>query len=134
MKALLPLLAAACLAGPATSWSADRACMIEGDVTIAGKTTAVKDCMEFTNDVPAEKLKAGCNGIAQMGAQTGGKPGKVTFLPRCPRPASGACKGLLGQPVDAYYYNQPAEALKEKREGCEASMGSVKGGTWSNGQ
>ncbi len=134
MKALLPLIVAACLATPVAAWSADRACMIEGIVTVAGKPTAVKDCMEFATAVPAEKLKAGCNGIAQTAAQTGDKPGKVTFLAQCPRPASGACKGLLGQPVDAYYYNQSAEALKEKREGCEASVGAIKGGTWSNGQ
>lgn len=134
MKALLPLLAAACLAGPVTAWSADRACMIEGSFTIAGKTSAVKDCMEFTTAVPAEQLKGSCNGLAQMSAQMGGKPGKVTFLPQCPRPASGACKGLLGQPVDAYYYNLSPEALQDKRKGCETSSAAIKGGTWSNGQ
>jgi len=134
MKALLPWLAAACLIGPSAAWSADRACMIEGSFTVAGKTTAVKDCMEFTTAVPAEQLKNSCNGLAQMSASMGGTPGKVAFLAQCPRPASGACKGLMGQPLDAYYYNLSAEALKEKRQSCETSSAAIKGGTWNNGQ
>ncbi|RYF00904.1 MAG: hypothetical protein EOO32_05795 [Comamonadaceae bacterium] len=118
----------------AAALAADRACVIEGNVPVAGKTLAVKDCMEFTTSIPAEQLKASCNGMAQMSAQLGGKAGKVSFLAQCPRPASGACKGLMGQPLDAYYYNLSPEAAQEKRKACETSTAAIKGGTWSNGQ
>lgn len=134
MKAVWPLFAAWLLGGCATALAADRACVIEGNVPVAGKTVAVKDCMEFTAGIPAEQLKASCNGLAQTSAQLGGKAGKVTFLAQCPRPASGACKGLMGQPLDAYYYNLSPEAVQEKRKACETSTAAIKGGTWSNGQ
>ena len=80
------------------------------------------------------RIKGSCGGLAQMSAQLGGKPGKVSYLPQRPRPASGACKGLMGQPVDAYYYNLTADALQDKRKACESSSAQIKAGTWTNGQ
>ena len=90
--------------------------------------------MEFAAGVPDDQIKGSCGGLAQMSAQLGGKPGKVSYLPQCPRPASGACKGLMGQPVDAYYYNLTADALQDKRKACETSSAQIKAGTWTNGQ
>ncbi|WCM89597.1 hypothetical protein [Acidovorax sp. NCPPB 3576] len=134
MKSAWPLIAVCLMGSSAAVFAADRACVIEGNVPVGGKALAVKDCMEFTTAIPAEQLKASCNGLAQTSAQLGGKAGKVTFLAQCPRPASGACKGLMGQPLDAYYYHLPPEALQEKRKACETSTAAIKGGTWSNGQ
>ena len=128
------LIAAWLLGASFAAWSADQACLIEGSFTIAGKATAVKDCMEFTTSVPAQQLKGTCGSLAQMSAQMGGKPGKVSYMAQCPRPASGACKGLMGQPLDAYYYNLAGNALAEKRQACETSSAAIKAGTWSNGQ
>ena len=128
------LIAAWLLGASFAAWSADQACLIEGSFTIAGKATAVKDCMEFTAAVPQGQLQQSCEGLAQMPAQMGGKPGKVTYAAQCPRPASGVCKGLMGQPVDAYYYNLSGQALKDKRASCETGTASIKAGQWSNGQ
>ena len=133
-KALACLATTLLLATPALSWAANRACVIEGSITFSGKTTQVKDCMEFAAGVPDDQIKGSCGGLAQMSAQLGGKPGKESYLPQCPRPASGACKGLMGQPVDAYYYNLTADALQDKRKACETSSAQIKAGTWTNGQ
>ena len=122
-----------CALAPA-AWAADRACVIEGQITAGGQTTAVKDCMDSTAAVPQGQLQQSCEGLAQMPAQMGGKPGKVTYAAQCPRPASGVCKGLMGQPVDAYYYNLSGQALKDKRASCETGTASIKAGQWSNGQ
>ncbi|MDA8447121.1 hypothetical protein [Paracidovorax valerianellae] len=133
-RAAWPLVAALLLGGSAAVMAADRACVIEGSVAAGGKTVPVKDCMEFTGSIPAGQLKASCDGLAQASAQMGGKAGKVTLVAQCPRPASGACKGLMGQPLDAYYYDLSPEAAKEKRKACETSSAAIKGGTWSSGQ
>ena len=132
---LITSIAVALLVSTATAWSADRACMIEGSFTIAGKTLSIKNCMEFTVAIPDTKLKESCNSLAQIAPLDVSKPGKVTYLPQCPLPASGICKGLLGQPtLNAYYYNLSPSEIQEKREACGLSLPQTKPGTWSNGQ
>ncbi|MFD2299406.1 hypothetical protein QRO11_06345 [Paracidovorax citrulli] len=133
MRIAAPLLAVGLLVAPA-AWSANRACVIEGTISVAGAGTAVKDCMEFSSDVTAEQLKSSCDAVAQASAGLVGKPGKVTLMRQCPRPASGACKGLMGRPLDAYYYGLSADAIQQKRQACETSTTVIKAGTWSDGR
>ncbi len=57
-KALACLATTLLLATPALSWAANRACVIEGSITFSGKTTQVKDCMEFAAGVPDDQIKA----------------------------------------------------------------------------
>ena len=123
-------LAAATLASSAciTSFAADNACLIEGNIVVFGTTTPAKDCLE-NSGVPPERFKATCQSLIEasenMAKAFGGPPPKATYLSACPPRAGASCVGFLGQPMTSYYYKRDAKSLLETKESCLAQ-----GGKW----
>ncbi len=50
--------------GSVGAWAADKACLIEGDIVVFGKTTPTKDCLE-NSGVPDDRFKAVCQSLVQ---------------------------------------------------------------------
>ena len=109
--------------------AADKACLIEGDIVIFGKTTPTKDCLE-NSGVPDDRFKSVCQSLAQTSenlAKTFGGPApKTTYLQSCPKKATASCLGFFGQPMTSYYYKRDAKELAETKESCVAQGGKWK--------
>ena len=109
--------------------AADKACLIEGDIVVFGKTTPTKDCLE-NSGVPDDRFKSVCQSLAQTSenlAKTfGGPVPKTTYLQSCPPKATALCTGFFGQPMTSYYYKRDAKELAETKESCVAQGGKWK--------
>lgn len=103
----------------------NKACLLEGSITLMGVTTEIKDCME-NNGIPKENFLETCEGIAGAAAAMGAPPAKVSYLAACPKGALGACEGLFGAPLTAYYYKKDAQELADTKQGCLAQGGEWK--------
>ncbi|MEY4766811.1 MAG: hypothetical protein RI907_3484 [Pseudomonadota bacterium] len=110
------------------AWAADKACLIEGDIVVFGKTTPTKDCLE-NSGVPDDRFKAVCASLVQAAenlAKTfGGPTPKTTYLAACPPKATASCLGFDGQPMTSHYYKRDAKELAETKASCTAQ-----GGKW----
>jgi hypothetical protein len=109
--------------------AADKACLIEGDIVVFGKTTPTKDCLE-NSGAPDDRFKSVCQSLAQtsenLAKAFGGPPPKTTYLPSCPPKATASCLGFFGQPMTSYYYKRDAKELAETKESCVAQGGKWK--------
>jgi hypothetical protein len=94
-----------------------QACTIDGTVSILGKTSEVRDCIEMTGSVSEDQLKQGCEGLAKMG---GGKA-TISYSASCPAGAKAVCKGM-GHRMNIYYYKR-AESVEDLNKGCVALGG-----------
>lgn len=115
LPALLLVASANVLAGP------NDACLLEGKLSFGGETTEIMDCMH-NRGVPTDQFKQTCEGLAQLGAAFGAPP-KLTFMESCPKGWQGACNGLFGQPVEAFYYKRTAQDIADTENGCKLQQG-----------
>lgn len=115
--------------GGVGAWAVDKACLIEGDIVVFGKTTPTKDCLE-NSGVPDDRFKAVCQSLVQasenLAKAFGGPPPKSTYLPACPPKATASCLGFFGQPMTSHYYKRDAKELAETKESCVAQGGKWK--------
>lgn len=103
----------------------ERACTIEGTLTLMGQSIYSKDCIELQDEADVTLLKRMCDGLAEAGKGFGGQAGEVTYSVNCPLPAQGSCVGFANQPANAYYYARSAEDLANLPASCQFS-----GGVW----
>jgi hypothetical protein len=113
------------LAATASASAQEKACLMEGSITIAGQKTEIKDCLQ-NNGIPQEQFKETCGGLSQVAAAVGGTPAKITYLASCPVPAQGSCEGFFGQPMTSVYYKRDAKLLAESKSSCLAQGGKWK--------
>jgi hypothetical protein len=107
----------------------DKACMIEGTMTIVGISIHAKDCMQSDPKESEKQFKTSCEQLAQASVAFGGKAGEITYMPTCVKPSQGICEGMGGSKRDAYYYARPANDLKNLPKSCE-----MMGGKWKSGR
>jgi hypothetical protein len=62
-----------------SAFAQQRACLVEGSITVFGKKTEIKDCLQ-NDGIPKEHFLDSCNGIAQSAAAIGAPPAKITYL------------------------------------------------------
>lgn len=105
--------------------AANKACLMEGSIKFAGKTTEIKDCMQ-NGGVQEKQFLESCKSIAQMGAALGAPP-KLTYLDACPANQQAVCEGMAGQPVASYYYKRNAQDLADAKSSCVAQGGKWRG-------
>ena len=109
--------------------AADKACLIEGNIVVFGKSMPTKDCLE-NSGVPDDRFKSVCQSLVQTSenlAKTFGGPApKTTYLQSCPPKATASCLGFFGQPMTSYYYKRDAKELAETKESCVAQGGKWK--------
>lgn len=105
--------------------AADKACLMEGSIKFAGKTTEIKDCMQ-NGGTPKDQFLDTCKNIANIGAGLGAPP-KVTYLDACPASPQGVCEGIFGQPVASYYYKRSPQDLADAKSSCIAQGGKWRG-------
>lgn len=118
------------LLSSAPVFARDNACMIEGRFIILGQTIESRDCMQAAPDEKEASFRASCEQLANASAAMGGKPGKVTYMAQCSKPAQGICKNVLGSQRDAYYYyERSADDLASLPQGCARG-----GGRWLSGK
>jgi len=116
-------LAATLLTLPALAQ--EQACLMEGAITLGGKTDEIKDCM-LNKGVPQADFKTMCSGMANVTANIpGNQAGTVTYMAACPPSPQATCDGLFHQPLKAYYYKRAVNSLKRMQTGCTAQ-----GGKW----
>lgn len=116
------LLPALLFVASANLWAEpNAACLLEGKLTLAGQTTELKDCIH-NRGLTAEQFKQTCEGIAQLGATLGAPP-KISYLEHCPQDWQGACNGLFGQPVEAFYYKRTTLDIADVQNGCTLQQG-----------
>jgi hypothetical protein len=96
--------------------AADKACLLEGKLTVGGQVLEIKDCM-FNAGVDGARFVETCKGIAEIGAGMGAPP-KVTYLAACPTAPQAVCEGMMGQPVHSYYYKRSASDLEDSKSSC----------------
>lgn len=118
MLALLAL----CIAGGVNAQ--EKACLLEGSITMGDMHQDIKDCLE-NHGVPVTQLKDTCGSLAQATTAFGGPPAKITYLGACPPAPQGVCEGFFGQPLSSYYYKRDAKLLADSKTGCLAQ-----GGKW----
>lgn len=123
MKHHIALAATLAFATFGSASAATSACLIEGVVTIGGKSSEVRDCIQSTDArYTEEMLRQTCSSLAAAGAQISKAPPKVTYMGRCPPSAQGHCV----QPAMTFsYYKRSPQDLAETKTSCEAT-----GGTW----
>ena len=64
--------------------------------------------------------------LVERAAQREGQAGSLAYMPRCPTPAQGSCRGIFGQPaLVAFYYERTDDDLAALPASC--GMG---GGSW----
>lgn len=107
----------------------DRACTIEGTLTVMGQSEYSKDCIELDAGADIAILKRACDGLAEAGKHFGGEAGKLTYSATCPLPAQGSCGPLMKQPLTAYYYARAEKDLPTVAQSCQ-----MMGGTWKAGK
>jgi hypothetical protein len=123
---LLPLLIVCPLITlSAFALAQEKACLIEGSMTMMGKKTEMKDCMENIGIAQAQFVEA-CNKMGNATAGMGGPPAKVTFMAACPPQPQGACEGLFKQPLTGYYYKRGEKSLASTKTSCVAQGGKWK--------
>src|SRR5207253_8693038 len=105
------------LAGAASAQ--ERACLMEGSITIAGQKTEMKDCLQ-NDGIPQDQFKRTCSSLSDIAVALGGEPAKITYLASCPVPAQGSCAGFFGQPMTSMYYKRDAKLLAESKSSCLA--------------
>ena len=103
----------------------ERACLLEGSITLGDIHQEIRDCLE-NHGVPATQLKDSCASLAQAPAVLGGPRAKITYLPACPPAPQGVCEGFFGQPLSSYYYKRDAKLLADSKTGCLAQGGKWK--------
>jgi hypothetical protein len=108
-----------------TALAADKACLLEGTVTLFGTTKEVKDCLQNTG-VTEAVLKEICQQVSNMAVQAGAAPAKITYLNECPKPSQASCAGFFGQPMTSYYYKRTEKLLANSKKSCE-----MQGGKWN---
>lgn len=124
-KILTLLLACPLLALSTAAFAQEKACLIEGSITMMGKKTEMKDCME-NNGFPQAQFVEACNNMGKATAGLGGPPAKVTFMAACPAQPQGACEGLFKQPLTGYYYKREAKLLATTKTSCVEQGGKWK--------
>jgi hypothetical protein len=110
------------------AWTADTACLVEGEFSLFGQTIHSKDCMRSAPNDADGDFRSACEALANTSAVLGGAPGKIEYSEECPLPAQGICKGFLGSGRDAYYYARSASDLRELPKSCRLG-----GGVWQDG-
>lgn len=103
----------------------DRACTIEGTLTVMEQRIHSKDCIELNADTDLSILKTMCEGIADAGKHFGGNAGTITYSATCPRPSQGSCANMAQQPMTTYYYAREEDDLPNVAQSCQ-----LMGGTW----
>jgi hypothetical protein len=103
----------------------EKACLMEGSITMMGKKTEMKDCME-NNGFPQAQFVEACNNMGKATAGLGGPPAKVTFMAACPPQQQGACVGLFKQPLTGYYYKREEKLLATTKTSCVEQGGKWK--------
>ena len=119
------LIGVAALSFNGLTFAADKACLMEGSLTLMGKTTEIKDCLQ-NNGIDAARFKETCQSISDMTVAFGGPPAKITYMDACPKPAQASCEGFFGKPMTSFYYKRDAELLANSKKGCEAQGGKWK--------
>jgi hypothetical protein len=111
--------------GAPSATSATSACLLEGSLTLLGKTTEIKDCAQNDGRLSKSELEQYCEGLSQAGVQLGATPSKITYLNACPSAAQGSCSGarIIPAGVTAYYYKR--DDLTGVKSSCETN-----GGVW----
>lgn len=112
-------------AAPAAGKAATQACMIAGQLKIAGQVIRSRDCTQTSRSIPRAAFEEYCNSLAQFSAQLGGQAGKITYLDQCPSPNQGSCKNFARSGMDGFYYERTADDLATLPESCTSA-----GGTW----
>jgi hypothetical protein len=110
------------LSGPTIAQ--EKACLMEGSVTIGTEKTDIKDCLQ-NNGVAQSQFVETCSSLAQATAAFGGPAAKITYMAACPAQPQGACAGFFGQPMTSYYYKRDAKTLAISKSSCQAQ-----GGKW----
>jgi len=118
----LAALTAALLAHTA-SLANDKACLLEGDFTLAGQRVVINDCAE-NRSMPAAQFKEACQGMGNPFNDARYKA-KITYLASCPAQPQARCQNAMGGGMNFAYYKRDAELLKASKAGCEAQ-----GGKW----
>ena len=111
------------LAGAASAQ--ERACLMEGSITIGGQRTEMKDCLQ-NNGIPQDQFKQTCSSLSDIAVTLGGEPAKITYLASCPMPAQGSCEGFFGRPMTSMYYKRDAKLLADSKSSCLAQGGKWK--------
>ena len=102
----------------------DKACLLEGSLTIGAQTTEIKDCLQ-NDGVPQAQFVKTCTGLGEFAKATGGPSAKITYLAACPAKSQASCIGLFGKPMTSYYYKRDAATLADSKSSCKAQ-----GGRW----
>jgi len=113
------------ISAAASSFAADKACLLEGSLKIGKQVTEIKDCMQ-NSGAKKEQFLEMCKSIAKMGADMGAPP-KVTYLDACPASSQGVCEGVFGAPIHSYDYKRDPKDLADTKASCTAQ-----GGKWRN--
>ncbi len=122
---IVGIVALGCL--PALAMAKDKACLLEGSFTLMGQKIEAKDCMLNTG-APQQHFIESCKGLAEAGKAFGAPAAKLTWLSACPAKSQGICEGLLGAPMNVYYYKKDAQALADTQRACVSQ-----GGKWKKG-
>jgi hypothetical protein len=113
----------ALVCSPVASWAQGKACLLEGDLTIAGQRVVIKDCAE-NRGLPEPSFTQACQSMANP-FNDPKYAGKVTYMAACPRPAPARCENAMGGQVSFFYYKRDRESLDASKSGCAAF-----GGRW----
>lgn len=121
-----PMIVCACIVGLSLPVHAqDRACLLEGSFAFAGQKLDIKDCLE-NNGVPKARFQETCKSLAEATVGMGLPAAKNTPMAACPAQPQGACEGLFGAKMTAYYYKRDAQSLADTKTSCAAQGGKWK--------
>ncbi len=101
----------------------EKACMLEGSVSLMGVSLEINDCLQNKGLAPA-KFTETCTAMSKMYVPMGGQPAKITYVASCPTPAQGICENMARQPLDSYHYSTDAGTLTGASASCSQSGGS----------
>lgn len=104
--------------------ASDKACLLEGDFTMAGQRVVINDCAE-NRTMPTAQFKEACQWMGNPFNDARYKA-KTTYLASCPPKPQARCQNAMGGGMNFYYYKRDAELLQTSQAGCKAQ-----GGQWS---
>jgi len=103
--------------------ASEKACLLEGDFTMAGQRVVINDCAE-NRSMPPAQFKEACQWMGNPFNDARYKA-KITYMASCPAAPQARCQNAMGGGMNFSYYKRNAELLKASKAGCEAQ-----GGKW----
>jgi len=113
--------------GSTVAIASNKACLLEGDFTLADERIVINDCAENVV-MQAEEFREACEWMGNPFGDDKLKA-KITYLQSCPAKPQAECQNVMMGQMNFLYYSRDAEMLATSKTSCDGF-----GGKWVEGK